>query len=135
MTKVNETTDIFKAVGRRKRASARVWMRSGTGAIAVNGKPLAQYFPNFAEQEQIRAPLLAVGKAKDFDLTIKVAGGGKQGQAGAVALGVARSLLKYNAEWRKTLRLAGLLTRDARIKERKKFGLKKARRAPQWSKR
>lgn len=135
MTKINKTNEITRAVGRRKSAAARVRLTKGTGVITVNGKPYTQYFPYFEWQEMIAAPLKAVGKDKDLDISAKVAGGGQKGQAVAVQHGIARVLVVWNEDWRKTLKTAGLLTRDPRVKERKKFGLKKARRAPQWSKR
>ncbi len=135
MTKVSTESKRLQAVGRRKRASARVRMDKGTGKITVNGKTLNEYFPYFEWQEVILAPLKALAKEKDLDFSVKVNGGGKRGQADAVKLGIARALVQWNEDFKKTLKTLGLLTRDARIKERKKFGLKKARRAPQWSKR
>lgn len=134
MTKINQE-GIIRAVGRRKTASARVRVVPGTGTMLVNGKPFSNYFPYYQLQEIVRAPLKAVGKDKDFDCSVKVVGGGARGQADAVQLGLARALVKYNEDWRKTLKTLGYLHRDARVKERKKFGLKRARRAPQWSKR
>ncbi len=124
-----------RSVGRRKCASARVRISRGNGEIVINGTEFKKYFPHFAQQEAVLAPLVAVGKEKDLNVSVKVAGGGKKGQADAVKHGVARALLLWNEEFKKTLRTLGMLTRDARVKERKKFGLKKARRAPQWSKR
>jgi small subunit ribosomal protein S9 len=135
MTKINKTEEITRAVGRRKTASARVRLNKGTGVITVNGMPSIQYFPYFEWQDMIAAALKVVGAEKDFDISVKVAGGGKKGQAAAVAHGIARVLAKWNEDWHKSLKTSGLLTRDPRSKERKKFGLKKARRAPQWSKR
>lgn len=134
MTQITKET-INRAVGRRKRAAARVRLTKGEGKIVVNGKPLAEYFPYFEEQQMVMAPLIAVDKAKDYDFSIKVAGGGKKGQAVAVRHGIARALLRWNEDFKKALKTLGLLTRDSRVKERKKFGLKKARKAPQWSKR
>ncbi|HSR88920.1 MAG TPA: 30S ribosomal protein S9 [Candidatus Udaeobacter sp.] len=125
----------MRSVGRRKRASARVRLTPGTGVITINAKPLAEYFPYFEWQNIIKAPLVAAGKEKTFDVSAKIIGGGKKGQAVAVQLGVARALVVWNEDLKKTLKTQGYLTRDARIKERKKPGLKRARRAPQWSKR
>jgi small subunit ribosomal protein S9 len=124
-----------RAVGRRKTASARTQIKMGHGKIVINGKELVEYFPYFEWQETVMAPLKAVGKEKAYDISVKVNGGGKKGQSVAVQHGIARALVDWNAELRKTLKTLGFLTRDARVKERKKFGLKKARRAPQWSKR
>ncbi len=135
MTKLNQKSPVTRSVGRRKSASARVHIDKGDGKITVNGQPLAAYFPYFEMQEIVLAPLKALAKEKDLDFSVKVAGGGKRGQAVAVQLGIARALLKWNEEFRKTLKTLGFLKRDARVKERKKPGLKKARRAPQWSKR
>lgn len=134
-TKIAQKDSLTRAVGRRKTASARVRIDKGSGKITVNGKPMAEYFPYFEQQEVIIAPLKALAKEKDLDISVKVAGGGNKGQAIAVQLGIARALLKWNEDFKKSLKTLGFLTRDPRIKERKKFGLKKARRAPQWSKR
>ena len=130
--KKDETT---RSVGRRKTAAARVRIKPGKGELVVNGKPFSQYFPYFEWQDIVMAPLKAVAKEKTFDISAKVVGGGQKGQAVAVQHGIARALVLWNEELRKTLKTLGLLTRDARVKERKKPGLKKARRAPQWSKR
>ena len=136
MTKVaKKTDDTSRAVGRRKRASARVRISKGTGKIVINGIDFKVYFPHFSQQDAIMAPLIALAKEKDLDISVKVVGGGKKGQSVAVGHGIARALVAWNAEFKKSLKTLGLLTRDSRIKERKKFGLKKARRAPQWSKR
>jgi small subunit ribosomal protein S9 len=135
MTKITKKNDVNRAVGRRKCASARVRIDKGTGKIVVNGKGLAEYFPFFQWQEIVQAPLKALSKMKDYDISVKVVGGGPMGQATAVQLGIARSLVVWNEDFKKTLKTLGFLTRDARVKERKKPGLKKARRAPQWSKR
>lgn len=135
MTKLGTKSDITRAVGRRKSAAARVRVTKGTGVITVNGKKMQEYFPNFVEQDTVTAPLKALGKEKDLDFSVKVVGGGKKGQAVAVQLGIARTLVVWNEDFGKTLKSLGLLTRDARVKERKKPGLKRARRAPQWSKR
>jgi len=127
-----ETT---RAVGRRKTAAARVRIMPGSGQITVNGKTYQAYFPYFEWQEMIVAPLKAVGKEKTFDVSVKIAGGGQKGQAVAVQHGIARALVIWNEDLKKALKTQGYLTRDARVKERKKPGLKRARRAPQWSKR
>ncbi|MFA7653574.1 MAG: 30S ribosomal protein S9 [Candidatus Magasanikbacteria bacterium] len=135
MTKINKNPSVFRAVGRRKTASARVKIDKGSGKIIVNGVDYKIYFPHFELNESVLAPLKAVGKEKDLDVSAKVSGGGKKGQATAVQHGIARVLVIWNDEFHKTLKTQGYLTRDPRSKERKKFGLKKARRAPQWSKR
>ena len=127
--------DVMRSVGRRKTAAARVRLTPGTGKIVVNGKPLEEYFPYFEWQNIVKAPLVAVGKEKTFDVSAKIVGGGQKGQAVAVQLGIARALVIWNDELKKSLKTQGYLTRDARVKERKKPGLKRARRAPQWSKR
>jgi small subunit ribosomal protein S9 len=135
MTKLNAKDKLTRAVGRRKSASARVRVDKGTGKITINGQPMEKYFSHFEQQSIVLAPLKALGKDKDLDISVKVAGGGKKGQSVAVQHGIARVLLLWNEEFKKTLKTLGFLTRDPRVKERKKFGLKKARRAPQWSKR
>lgn len=124
------------AVGRRKKAVARVRLfKKGEGKIIINEKEYDKYFPNFELNKMILQPLKAVGKLKDFNLSIKVAGGGFQGQAEAIRHGIARSLVVFDKDLRKTLKPLGFLRRDPRRKERKKPGLKRARRAPQWQKR
>lgn len=135
MTKINTQIQHLKAVGRRKSAAARVRLNKGSGKIIVNNKTYQEYFPFFEWQELVQAPLKTVGRDKDFDISVKVQGGGKKGQAVAVQHGIARALVRENEDLRKTLKTTGYLTRDARVKERKKPGLKRARRAPQWSKR
>lgn len=135
MVKISGKNEQLRAVGRRKSAAARVRIEPGNGTITVNGKPFNQYFADFAAQEMITAVLKSVGKEKDFNFSVKVQGGGKMGQATAVQHGIARALVKFNEDYKKTLSTTHFLTRDARIKERKKFGHKKARRSPQWSKR
>ncbi len=127
--------DTTRAVGRRKTASARVRLQPGSGNIVVNGKPYQEYFPYFEWQNIIVAPLKAISKEKTFDVSVKIVGGGQKGQAVAVQHGISRALLVWDEELKKTLKTQGYLTRDARVKERKKPGLKRARRAPQWSKR
>jgi len=123
----------FYGLGRRKTAVARVWLTPRPEERTVNEAPFAKYFPTLSMQKQALFPLEVTSQKYGFN--IKVEGGGKQGQADAVRLGVARALLVIDEGWRKQLRAAGLLTRDARSKERKKPGLKGARRAPQFSKR
>ncbi|MEK9151932.1 MAG: 30S ribosomal protein S9 [Patescibacteria group bacterium] len=124
------------AVGRRKTAVAqtRLWT-AGTGEITVNGKPYAEYFPLFELRDTLTAPLKAVGHDGKVTITLKVSGGGIRGQADAARLGISRALLVVNPDYRGTLKGLGFLTRDDRKVERKKYGLKKARKAPQWAKR
>ncbi len=125
------------AIGRRKTATARVrYHKKGQGDIVVNDKPLTEYFPTAALQKTATAPLaLAQGYMTDASISARINGGGKQAQAQSLQLGIARVLLQIDPELKHPLRAAGFLTRDPRIKERKKPGLKRARRAPQWSKR
>ncbi len=125
----------YRGTGRRKTAVARVRLLPGQGAITINGKELEEYFPAGIQQELVRQPLQAVAAEGRFDVVAKVEGGGVSGQAGAVRHGIARALLQADENVRPQLRQGGLLTRDPRMKERKKYGLKKARRAPQFSKR
>ena len=124
------------AVGRRKQAIARVRLTPGTGVITVNGRALADYFPNKLHQQLITDPLKVLDLVGGYDIIARITGGGPSGQAGALRLGIARSLNQIDAENnRPALKKAGFLSRDARVKERKKAGLKKARKAPQFSKR
>jgi len=124
------------ATGRRKEAVARVRLVPGSGTWSVNGRDLDAYFPNKVHQQIVNEPFAALGLVDRFDVIVRLSGGGPTGQAGALRLGVARALNEIDEETnRPTLKKAGLLTRDARIKERKKAGLKKARKAPQYSKR
>jgi len=124
------------AVGKRKRAIAQVRLfPKGKGEIMINNKKSEQYLPDYELQEIIQAPLKLVDLDKKVDLSILVRGGGKRGQAEAIRHGVARAIQLFNEGTHKTLKVAGFLKRDARIKERKKPGLKRARRAPQWAKR
>jgi len=128
--------NFLSAVGRRKEAVARVRLfTKGSGKITVNGQEFTKYFPGFDLQYVALQPLKLLGLEAALDFTVKVLGGGKFGQADAVRHGIARTLLLLDPEHRKALRTAGYLTRDARVKERKKYGLKKARRGPQFSKR
>ncbi len=123
------------ATGRRKNAVARVRILPGTGKIDVNGKDLASYFMNPSLEQQVTAPFRLTETEGKFDLFVNVAGGGLSGQAGACRHGVARALTVLDENLRGTLKKAGFLTRDPRMVERKKYGLKKARKAPQFSKR
>ncbi len=121
--------------GRRKTAAARVFLRPGTGALQVNGRPLDDYFPNEVLKMVIKQPLLLTETAEKFDIVATVEGGGSAGQAGAIRHGISRALMEYNAELRDRLKSAGLVTRDPRKKERKKYGQKGARARFQFSKR
>lgn len=126
----------FEAVGRRKRSIARVRLMDGTGNFTVNEKDGSVYFPRLGDLQDILRAFAAVGEdAGKYDVSVKVVGGGVTGQTEAVRLGVARALQSINGDWTSTLRKHGLLTRDAREKERKKPGLKKARKAPTYTKR
>lgn len=128
--------DFVKAIGRRKEASARVKLfPSGKGSVLVNDRECNAYFPIFELQESIQSPLKLSGRIGKVDVTVAVRGGGIHGQAEAVRLGIARALVMLDKELRSSLKKSGLLKRDPRVKERKKYGLKKARRAPQWAKR
>jgi small subunit ribosomal protein S9 len=125
----------YYGTGRRKTSTARVFLRPGTGAITVNRRQFTDFFPTEALRTQIRQPLVLTETAEQFDILATVAGGGVSGQAGAVRLGIARALVEYNGELRKRLKKGAFLTRDARIKERKKYGLAGARKRFQFSKR
>ncbi len=125
----------YYGTGRRKTSTARVYLRPGTGEIKINRKAFDQYFPNQALRMVIRQPLTLTDTAGKFDIVVNVAGGGPAGQAGAVRHGITRALMEFNAELRPTLKQAGLVTRDPRIKERKKYGQKGARKRFQFSKR
>ncbi|MEU3273633.1 30S ribosomal protein S9 [Saccharomonospora sp. NPDC006951] len=124
-----------QTVGRRKEAVVRVRLVPGSGQFKLNGKALEQYFPNKVHQQLIREPLVTVEKPESFDVFANLNGGGISGQAGALRLAIARALAEIDNEDRPALKKAGFLTRDARSTERKKYGLKKARKAPQYSKR
>jgi small subunit ribosomal protein S9 len=128
-------TETLHTIGRRKSSSARVFMTLGSGNITVNGRPPAQLFGRATARMIVRQPLETVDMAKRVDLRVTVTGGGTSGQAGAIRHGIARALVAFNEELRRPMRKAGFLTRDAREVERKKVGLHKARRAPQFSKR
>ena len=121
--------------GRRKEAVARVRLVPGTGVFQLNGRTLEEYFPARAHRMIVSSPLRTVGKDKDFDVVARIEGGGVSGQAGALRLGIARALIELDPELRPVLKKEGYLMRDAREKERRKYGLKKARKAPQYSKR
>lgn len=127
--------DQYYGTGRRKEAVARVFLRSGQGRIIVNGKDFQEYFRGILVGVQALEPLKATNTAGRYDATITVEGGGPSGQADAIKLGVARALLKVDPAYRDLLKQKGYLSRDDRVVERKKYGLKKARRAPQFSKR
>ncbi len=124
-----------QTVGRRKQAIVRVRLLPGTGQFTLNGRSLEQYFPNKVHQQLIREPLVTLDKAEQYDIRALLHGGGVSGQAGALRLAIARALIEVEIEDRPALKRAGFLTRDPRVKERKKYGLKKARKAPQYSKR
>ena len=125
----------YYGTGRRKSSSARVYLTSGSGEITVNSRSIEQYFGRETSRRIIRQPMDATETNKQFDVNVKVKGGGANGQAGAIQLGIARALLSYDNEFRSSLRKGGFLTRDAREVERKKVGLRKARKKEQYSKR
>jgi len=127
--------DLYRGTGRRKRSIARVMMKPGSGQISVNGRDAENYFPIEIIRQQALLPLSVVGLADRLDIRVTVHGGGVSGQAGAIRHGISRALLEYDGGLRPQLKEKGFLTRDARVVERKKYGLKKARRAPQFSKR
>lgn len=124
-----------EGLGRRKSSTARVWLYTGDGLIIVNDKPANEYFSRTMDLHTLMKPLKVTGFENSFDVSVKVRGGGVTGQAEAISLGIARALLRADQELRPVLRQHGLLTRDARAKERKKPGLKRARKAPQYTKR
>ena len=126
---------VAPTVGRRKEAIVRVRLVPGTGEFKLNGRSLESYFPNKVHQQLIREPFVTLEKDGQFDVIATLKGGGITGQAGALRLGIARALITLEPEDRPALKKAGFLTRDPRVKERKKYGLKKARKAPQYSKR
>ena len=134
-TKKSKAEADVIATGRRKTAVARVRLRTGSGAITVNGRSMDAYFPSIKDRELISGALEMLGKQSVVNIDIKVDGGGLSGQAGACRLGVARALKVFDLELAETLRHSGLLTRDGRMKERKKYGLRGARRGTQFSKR
>jgi small subunit ribosomal protein S9 len=126
---------LVQSTGRRKQAVARVRIRAGAGVITINKRPIADYFPSATHQMLITEPLKVTNTADVYDVDATLDGGGVSGQAGALRLGIARALAELDPEQRVPLTRAGFLTRDAREKESKKYGLKKARKAPQYSKR
>jgi len=125
----------YLGTGRRKKSVARVALTQGTGKFIVNGREFEEYIPSAAVRLDVMQPIVLTENEGKFDIVVNVFGGGTTGQAGAIRLGITRALLEVNPELRKILKPAGLITRDPRVKERKKYGLKKARRAPQFSKR
>jgi small subunit ribosomal protein S9 len=124
-----------RATGRRKEAVVRVRLLPGSGNWSLNGRKLEDYFPNKVHQQMVNEPLKALDRAESYDVVALLAGGGVSGQAGALRLALSRALIIAEEDSRPTLKKAGFLSRDARVKERKKYGLKKARKAPQYSKR
>lgn len=130
-----KTLEQYIGTGRRKTSTARVYLRRGTGKFVVNGVDLEQYFGRATSKMVVRQPLSLVQVQDNFDVLVNVQGGGMTGQAGAIRLGISRALMEYDATLRPTLREAGFVTRDARQVERKKIGLHKARKRPQYSKR
>jgi small subunit ribosomal protein S9 len=125
----------IQTVGRRKQAIVRVRLVPGTGQFKLNGRTIEEYFPNKVHQQLIREPFVTLEKTEQFDVVASLRGGGITGQAGALRLAIARALITVDIDDRPALKKAGFLTRDPRVKERKKYGLKKARKAPQYSKR
>jgi small subunit ribosomal protein S9 len=130
-----EITETYYGTGRRKSAVARVWMRPGSGKIVVNDRTVESYFPRATSRMVLMQPLVLTESEGKFDIKINVTGGGQQGQADAVKHGISRALLKVSADLRSVLKKAGYLTRDARVKERKKYGQPGARKRFQYSKR
>jgi len=128
-------SEVYLGTGRRKSSTARVRLQSGAGNITVNQRPLDEYFGRETARMVVRQPLVLLDMLETFDINVNVQGGGGSGQAGAIRHGITRALLAYSEELRPTLRAAGFVTRDAREVERKKVGLKGARRRPQFSKR
>ena len=135
MVQATQGTNRSISTGRRKGAVARVRLVSGSGEFRLNGRPLDEYFTTRAHRMIVSAPLRLVGRDKDLDVVASIEGGGVSGQAGALRLGIARALIELDPELRRQLKAEGYLSRDAREKERRKYGLKKARKAPQYSKR
>jgi small subunit ribosomal protein S9 len=126
---------MYRGTGRRKSSVARVILRPGDGKITINGREFADYVPSALARLDVSQPLVLTANENTFDIVVNVNGGGLIGQAGAIRLGITRALMEVNPEYRKILKPAGLVTRDPRVKERKKYGLKKARKASQFSKR
>jgi small subunit ribosomal protein S9 len=134
-TRVRRADRPIQTVGRRKEAIVRVRLVPGTGKFTLNGRTLENYFPSKVHQQLVREPLVMTEKAESLDVHANLRGGGTTGQAGALRLAIARALVEWEGDDRPALKKAGFLTRDARATERKKYGLKKARKAPQYSKR
>lgn len=128
-------TTFYYGTGRRKESVARVRLIPGAGEITVNNRPVGEYFQRKTLEKIVRQPLETTGTTGNFDVIVRVHGGGVSGQAGAVRHGIARALLQADGDYRGPMKKAGYLTRDSRMKERRKYGLKKARKAPQFSKR
>ncbi len=126
---------MYRGTGRRKSSVARVILTPGTGKFIINGRKFEEYIPSAATRLDVEQPLEMTDNQKTFDIVVNVYGGGMTGQAGAIRLGITRALLEVNPDYRKALKAGGMITRDPRVKERKKPGLKAARRAPQFSKR
>lgn len=135
MAAKKKQTVLYQGTGRRKRSVARVYMTPGDGNITVNGKTLDEYLPTEILKMVVRSPLEVTETLGTWDILINVYGGGYTGQSGAIRHGISRALVKASEDYRPKLKAAGFLTRDSRVKERKKYGLKGARRAPQFSKR
>ena len=135
MPKAKSEKIVFYGTGRRKKSIARVRLVEGNGTITINGRDIEEYFGAETLKVIVKQPLTATNTATKYDVICSVIGGGFTGQAGAIRHGISRALLQANTEFRPTLKSAGFLTRDPRMKERKKYGLKKARKAPQFSKR
>ncbi len=130
------SVQYYEGIGRRKESTARVRLMSGSGRFIVNEKELEAYFTRFGDQEAVLAPFVAAGQERSqYDVTVLVKGGGVTGQTDSVILGLARALVKLNPDWGPVMRKGGFLTRDPRVKERKKPGLKRARKAPTYTKR
>lgn len=127
--------NYFYANGKRKTSVASVRLFAGKGSVTINSRTFDNYFPLSLDQDKVISPLRLTNTQKAFDITVQVCGGGIHSQAEAIRHGISKALLLYNGELRTTLKHAGFLTRDSRVKERKKYGLKRARRAPQWAKR
>lgn len=127
--------EVINTLGRRKTSVARIFMRNGTGSVTVNGRDFKEYFPTMPLQYRVHQPFMLTETTGKYDVTVNVKGGGITGQIEAVRLGISRALVEIDAEWKKKLKAEGLLTRDPRMVERKKFGQRKARKKFQFSKR
>lgn len=127
--------EYYYGLGRRKEATAKVRLYKGKGKVIVNGKELSEYFTSGLLREKIFSPLKLIGSENKFDISVLVSGGGKSGQVGAITHGITRAVISYDESFRTALKKSGFVTRDPRAKERKKYGLKRARKAPQFSKR